>query len=118
MRRHAGARLEPYQNDHEDANGQFEMNWEFDDALATADKHSFFKFHASSRLPRTWPCAPPSCPKPFKSLTGNGCHCHISVWDLDGRTNAFADGNAQFGLSRKGAISSAASSGMHPHWRR
>ena len=34
----------PYQNDHEDANGQFEMNWEFDDALKTADKHSFFKF--------------------------------------------------------------------------
>ena len=34
----------PYQNDHEDANGQFEMNFEFDDALKTADKHSFFKF--------------------------------------------------------------------------
>src|SRR6476661_5043362 len=34
----------PYQNDHEDANGQFEMNWEYDDAIATADKHSFFKF--------------------------------------------------------------------------
>jgi glutamine synthetase len=31
----------PYQSDHEDANGQFEMNWEFDDALQTADKHSF-----------------------------------------------------------------------------
>lgn len=31
----------PYQNDHEDANGQFEMNWEYDDALKTADKHSF-----------------------------------------------------------------------------
>ena len=38
----------PYQNDHEDANGQFEMNWEFDDALKTADKHSFFKFMAKS----------------------------------------------------------------------
>jgi glutamine synthetase len=38
----------PYQNDHEDANGQFEMNWEFDDALATADKHSFFKFMVKS----------------------------------------------------------------------
>ena len=38
----------PYQNDHEDANGQFEMNWEFDDALATADKHSFFKFMTKS----------------------------------------------------------------------
>ena len=31
----------PYQNDHEDANGQFEMNWEFADALVTADRHSF-----------------------------------------------------------------------------
>ena len=38
----------PYQNDHEDANGQFEMNWEFDDALNTADKHSFFKFMTKS----------------------------------------------------------------------
>ncbi len=38
----------PYQNDHEDANGQFEMNWAFDDVLATADKHSFFKFMVKS----------------------------------------------------------------------
>ena len=38
----------PYQNDHEDANGQFEMNWNFDDALITADRHSFFKFMARS----------------------------------------------------------------------
>ena len=38
----------PYQNDHEDANGQFEMNFEFDDVLATADKHSFFKFMVKS----------------------------------------------------------------------
>ena len=29
----------PYQNDHEDANGQFEMNWDYDDALVTADRH-------------------------------------------------------------------------------
>ncbi len=34
----------PYQNDHEDANGQFEMNWDFDDALVTADRHVFFKY--------------------------------------------------------------------------
>ena len=34
----------PYQNDHEDANGQFEMNWEYDDCLVTADRHAFFKF--------------------------------------------------------------------------
>ncbi|MBN9290669.1 MAG: type III glutamate--ammonia ligase, partial [Hyphomicrobium denitrificans] len=33
-----------YQNDHEDANGQFEMNWNFDESLLTADRHAFFKF--------------------------------------------------------------------------
>src|SRR4051794_19718143 len=38
----------PYQNDHEDANGQFEMNWEFDTALKTADRHAFFKFMVKS----------------------------------------------------------------------
>jgi glutamine synthetase len=51
----------PYQNDHEDANGQFEMNWEFDDALATADKHSFFKFMVKS-VAEKHGFAPPSCP--------------------------------------------------------
>jgi len=30
----------PYQNDHEDANGQFEMNWDYTEALTTADRHS------------------------------------------------------------------------------
>ena len=34
----------PYQNDHEDANGQFEMNWDYADALTTADRHVFFKY--------------------------------------------------------------------------
>ena len=37
----------PYQNDHEDANGQFEMNWEYDSALKTADRHAFFGFKCS-----------------------------------------------------------------------
>jgi glutamine synthetase len=32
----------PYQNDHEDANGQFEMNWTYADCLRTADRHVFF----------------------------------------------------------------------------
>ena len=51
----------PYQNDHEDANGQFEMNWDFDDALATADKHASSSSW-SSRSPRSTGSAPPSCP--------------------------------------------------------
>jgi glutamine synthetase len=41
-------------------------------------------------------------PKPFKGLTGNGCHAHISVWNTDGTKNAFADSAAHFGLSGDG----------------
>ncbi|MCT8330882.1 type III glutamate--ammonia ligase [Albidovulum sediminis] len=91
----------PYQNDHEDANGQFEMNWEYDDVLATADKHSFFKFMVRSVAEKHGLRAT-FMPKPFKGLTGSGCHAHISVWDLDGKKNAFADKNAELGLSERG----------------
>ena len=91
----------PYQNDHEDANGQFEMNWEFDDALATADKHSFFKFMVKSVAEKHGLRAT-FMPKPFKGLTGNGCHTHVSVWNGDGTANAFADPSMPFGLSTKG----------------
>ena len=91
----------PYQNDHEDANGQFEMNWEFDDALITADKHSFFKFMVKS-IAEKHDLRATFMPKPFKGLTGNGCHCHISVWDLAGKKNAFSDEKMEFGLSDYG----------------
>ncbi|MFT6696815.1 MAG: glutamine synthetase, partial [Paracoccaceae bacterium] len=82
----------PYQNDHEDANGQFEMNFEFDDALRTADKHSFFKFMTKSVAEKHGLRAT-FMPKPVPGLTGNGCHAHISVWDAPGaaaKTNVFA----------------------------
>ncbi len=87
----------PYQNDHEDANGQFEMNWDFDDVLVTADRHSFFKFMVKSVAEKHGLRAT-FMPKPIQGLTGNGCHAHISVWDLNGKTNAFAgDGGGQIG---------------------
>ncbi len=95
----------PYQNDHEDANGQFEMNWEFDDALVTADRHSFFKFMVKSVAEKHGFRAT-FMPKPVEGLTGNGCHAHISVWDTSGKTNAFAgDAGGQIGevgLSEQG----------------
>jgi len=91
----------PYQNDHEDANGQFEMNWEFDDALATADKHSFFKFMVKSVAEKHGLRAT-FMPKPIARLTGNGCHAHISAWDLAGQTNVFADPAADLGLGANG----------------
>jgi len=91
----------PYQNDHEDANGQFEMNWEYDDALVTADKHSFFKFMVKS-IAEKHGLRATFMPKPFQGKTGNGCHAHISVWDNDGKKNAFADKAMPFGLSAQG----------------
>src|SRR4029450_8374416 len=59
----------PYQNDHEDANGQFEMNWQYDDALKTADKHAFFKYMVKSITERHGLRAT-FMPKPFPTLTG------------------------------------------------
>lgn len=91
----------PYQNDHEDANGQFEMNWEFDDALVTADRHSFFKFMVKSVAEKHGLRAT-FMPKPIARLTGNGCHAHISVWDMAGEVNAFADDSDEMGLSPEG----------------
>ena len=91
----------PYQNDHEDGNGQFEMNWEFDDVLNTADKHSFFKFMAKSVAEKHGFRAT-FMPKPVEGRTGNGCHAHISVWDKTGQTNVFADDDMELGLSAKG----------------
>lgn len=92
---------EAYQNDHEDATGQFEMNWKYDDVLQTADKHSFFKFMLKSIAEKHGMRAS-FMPKPFQGLTGSGCHAHISVWSLDGSKNAFADGDRELGLSDQG----------------
>ena len=69
----------PYQTDHEDANGQFEMNWEYADALVTADRHAFFKYMVKSIAEKRGMRAT-FMPKPFVHLTGNGCHMHVSMW--------------------------------------
>ena len=87
----------PYQNDHEDANGQFEMNWDYADALTTADRHAFFKFLVKSVAEKHGLRAT-FMPKPFAHLTGNGCHCHMSVWDEAAENNLFA-GDDESGLS-------------------
>ena len=87
----------PYQNDHEDANGQFEMNWDYADCLTTADRHAFFKFMVKS-IAEKHGLRATFMPKPFPTLTGNGCHCHASLWDKAGRKNLFLDGKDEMGL--------------------
>jgi glutamine synthetase len=89
----------PYQNDHEDGNGQFEMNWHYDDALRTADKHLFFKYMVKAVAERHGLRAT-FMPKPFSHLTGSGCHTHVSIWNAPGgATNLFLDHGGELGLS-------------------
>ena len=89
----------PYQNDHEDANGQFEMNWDYDDCLVTADRHVFFKYMVKS-IAEKHGLRATFMPKPFDSLTGNGCHAHVSLWDKAGKKNLFHDAKGELGLSK------------------
>lgn len=90
---------DPYQNDHEDANGQFEMNWGYSDALTTADRHAFFKYMVKS-LAERHELRATFMPKPFSHLSGNGCHVHISAWSTSTEQNLFADPDGELGLSR------------------
>ena len=87
----------PYQNDHEDANGQFEMNWDYSDSLIKADRHTFFKFMVKS-LAEKHGIRATFMPKPFENLTGNGCHAHISLWK--DKKNEFLETGAKLGLSK------------------
>lgn len=89
----------PYQSDHEDANGQFEMNWHYADALVTADRHAFFKFMVKS-IAEKHGLRATFMPKPFLDLTGNGCHAHVSLWR--GEENLFSDPAGELGVSAAG----------------
>ncbi|MGB3199935.1 MAG: type III glutamate--ammonia ligase [Nodosilinea sp.] len=87
---------EPYQCDHEDANGQFELNWTYSDAKTTCDRHVFFKYMVKTLAEQRGYIAT-FMPKPFSHITGNGGHVHNSLWQ--GSTNLFADGADAGGLS-------------------
>jgi glutamine synthetase type III len=87
-----------YQNDHEDANGQFEMNWAYDETLRTADRHAFFKFMVKS-IAEKHGLRATFMPKPFANLTGSGCHVHISLWSAKTQENLFEDTGAELGIS-------------------
>jgi len=77
-----------YANDHEDANGQFEQNFEYDDALVTCDRAIFFRYMVHTLAEQHGMLAT-FMPKPFTHLTGNGCHFHMSLWRGD--ENVFLD---------------------------
>ena len=89
----------PYQIDHEDAHGQFEINWGYAPALVTADRHALFKVMVKEIATRHGFRAT-FMPKPFTHLAGNGCHAHVSLWNKTGKKNLFADRKGELGLSK------------------
>lgn len=88
-----------YQIDHEDANGQFEINYTYTDCLTSADRYIFFKM-AASEIAKEMGLICSFMPKPFANLTGSGMHMHMSM--SDGTSNLFADDSdpRKLGLSK------------------
>jgi len=87
-----------YANDHEDANGQYEQNWQYADAMTTADRLILFRLMIHTMAQRDGRYAT-FMPKPFSDKTGNGLHAHISLWSADTDEPLFSgDGPGTFGL--------------------
>jgi glutamine synthetase len=86
-----------YANDHEDANGQFEQNFAYADALTSADRLIFFRYMVHTVAHQAGMAAT-FMPKPFASLTGSGLHLHSSLWDAESGAELFADPGDARGL--------------------
>jgi glutamine synthetase len=89
--------IDVYQIDHEDANGQFEVNFTYADALKSADNFTFVKM-AASEIARKHGMIATFMPKPFSNRTGSGAHFHLSI-GTDKQKNAFEDKTDKRGLS-------------------
>lgn len=88
--------LDVYQIDHEDANGQFEVNYTYADALTTADRLVLLRMAACDIAGRMGMICS-FMPKPFSTRTGSGAHFHISLGD-DRNSNLFHDESDARGL--------------------
>ena len=86
-----------YQSDHEDANGQYEINFLYTDALATADRYTFFKM-MTSQLAQRYGAIATHMPKPFTDRTGSGAHLHFHLADAETGENIFLDEKDPRGL--------------------
>lgn len=90
-----------YAVDHEDANGQFEVNVTYADVLETADRAIFFRYMVD-QVARQFGMSATFMPKPFTDNTGNGFHYTMSLWDAETDTNLFLDEDDPRGLSEMG----------------
>jgi glutamine synthetase len=86
-----------YANDHEDANGQFEQNFQYSDAITTADRLIFYRYMVHTVAHQAG-LAATFMAKPFGNLTGSGLHLHSSLWDARTGAELFADPGDPRGL--------------------
>lgn len=77
-----------YSLDHEDANGQFEFDFKYADALTTCDRLVFFRFMAK-HFAQAEGLIATMMPKPFADKTGNGAHFNMSLYDRESGANLF-----------------------------
>jgi glutamine synthetase len=87
--------IDVYQIDHEDANGQFEVNYTFTECLTSCDQFTFFKM-AAAEIAHEMGLICSFMPKPFANRPGNGMHMHMSIGD--GERNLFTDAGDPRGL--------------------
>ena len=86
-----------YQADHEDGNGQYEVNFMYSDALTTADRYTFFKM-MTSQVAAKYGAIATHMPKPFGNRTGSGAHIHYHLADAATGENRFTDEEDRRGL--------------------
>ena len=86
-----------YQADHEDANGQFEVNFDYADALVTADRIIFFKM-ATSQIAKKYGAVATHMPKPFSDRSGSGLHIHFHLADAQSGQGLFENTSDPRGL--------------------
>ena len=87
--------------DHEDANSQFEIDFEYADALTTADRYVLFRLMAKE-LARQQGLEVTFMPKPFMDRTGSAAHFNMSLASIKTGENLFADASdsRRMGLSK------------------
>jgi len=83
---------------HEVAAGQHEIDFEYSDALKTADNALTFKF-ALKAIAQQHGLYATFMPKPIFGINGSGMHTHQSLFSIEKGRNAFADPDNKYGLS-------------------
>ncbi len=102
----AGGGLDVTQFDHEDAPGQYEVNFGFDEAMASADHVMLFKL-AGHALAEARQMVFSMMPRPFADRPGSGMHFHVSLWQGQGSNarNLFVPHRQDGAVDRQAVLS-------------